>query len=777
VKAYSNTSRKTVEEDRIAICPRFGCESIKRVKPLKFGFFGFEKYPKCKNHHVPLVYIDERIGDFVDGALACLFDKAGLPPKDLLECVKLKHPKEITSFVQGWIYCITIGRGISIVSQYLDTISNAYLKNLTKKQVKALKKNNNFKKKSLYQSIRNGMTEISHQYTRLLKQIRAHSEIIQEHKNLKPLSNKLRKDLDDWQKSILILFEQRDSSENLNVLSLTSTKIHYDQILNVCTCRCLLGLNPEISKKKVKLTAFGRFSAYFNFYIEGITKKFTKLDIENIYSEWKDFKLKELSKEAKEEDPNSKLEATKEILKNINWQEISDNWNIQIKGQGRITLNPYKPCSNQNPLYMHKKWLVWIYLNDDLNLSDRTIAKICGLKNHKSIQYWRNKFNIQTKEESGRYLNPDGYVDLYMPKSYEHPELNPLGNKRIQRREHIVKMEEHLMNSLSSGELDLHPYLIGDSNGRYYIKTRCIVHHINYRKRDNYIENLWLYANHSEHNNNNINPCLSGLIKLGQTLFSKNDNQYILNSNFDYTFMESEQIKEIIKTDEFIRFDNIQTVRDEIKKMDWSEMKWYIVIRVNKLSTQKIFLNPLKDCSEENPLYKHKGWVERILSDSRFNLTDPRLARLCRISESTAYRWRSKIHKISLESWGFKRYLHKQKNRNQIWTKVPKNYKNPFVLKKPGFNYMLEHRYILEKEMARQPEKYNIYLVNDKYLKPECRVQHINLDSLDNRIQNLHPCRNQQEHEQIHSSLFKLIDNLLKKKLLIFSDGRYLLNY
>ena len=207
MKVYSNASRKTVVEDRIAICPIFGCESIKRVKPLKFGFFGFEKYPKCKNHHVPLVYIDERIGDFVDGALACLFDKAGLPPKDLLECVKLKHPKGITSFVQGWIYCITIGRGASIVSQYLDAISNAYLKNLTKKQVKALKKNNNLKNKSLYQSIRNGMTEISHQYTRLLKHIRVHSEIIQEYKNLKPLSNNLRKDLNDWQKNILILIK------------------------------------------------------------------------------------------------------------------------------------------------------------------------------------------------------------------------------------------------------------------------------------------------------------------------------------------------------------------------------------------------------------------------------------------------------------------------------------------------------------------------------------------------------------------------------------------
>ena len=97
---------------------------------------------------------------------------------------------------------------------------------------------------------------------------------------------------------------------------------------------------------------------------------------------------------------------------------------------------------------MHKKWLEWIYMNEDLNLSDRTIAKICGLKNQKSIRYWRNKFNIQTKEESGRYFNPDGYIDLYMTKNYKHPELNPFGKRRIQRREHVVKMEEHLMNSL-----------------------------------------------------------------------------------------------------------------------------------------------------------------------------------------------------------------------------------------------------------------------------------------------------------------------------------------
>ena len=48
---YTKVSRKTVREDRVAICPNFGCEYMKRVKPLKFRFIGFGKFPKCKKHH------------------------------------------------------------------------------------------------------------------------------------------------------------------------------------------------------------------------------------------------------------------------------------------------------------------------------------------------------------------------------------------------------------------------------------------------------------------------------------------------------------------------------------------------------------------------------------------------------------------------------------------------------------------------------------------------------------------------------------------------------
>ncbi|HUW90773.1 MAG TPA: hypothetical protein VMV43_09655, partial [Candidatus Nanopelagicaceae bacterium] len=172
MNVHTKVARKTMGEDRIAICPEFGCESITRVKPLKFGFLGFGKYPKCRKHHIPLVYVDERIGDFVDATLACLFDRAGLPPNELLNIIITKFPEELDAFVSGWIYCITVGRGAPIVSRYMDSISNTYLKKLTKKQIKSLEKEPPQKSTSIYQAIRNGMNEITKQYTRFLKHLR-----------------------------------------------------------------------------------------------------------------------------------------------------------------------------------------------------------------------------------------------------------------------------------------------------------------------------------------------------------------------------------------------------------------------------------------------------------------------------------------------------------------------------------------------------------------------------------------------------------------------------
>jgi hypothetical protein len=280
MKAYTQVSRKSVGEDRVAICPDFGCEYITRVKPLKLRFLGFGKHPKCKKHHIPLVYIDDRIGDFVDAALACLFDKAGLPPSELIEDVKSKFPDELKSFVEGWVYCITIGRGAPVVSRYMDTISNAYLKQLTKKQIKALKKGDDSKPNLVKKAIKDGIDEITIQFSRILKHLRAHSEILIDHQKIKPLSKDLKKYLDDWHKNVIKHNEIVNSPKNKRQMDSKEIKCNYDQILNVGTCRCLLGFNPETKEiNKSKITAFDRFSAYHDFYNEELTIKFTKSDI------------------------------------------------------------------------------------------------------------------------------------------------------------------------------------------------------------------------------------------------------------------------------------------------------------------------------------------------------------------------------------------------------------------------------------------------------------------------------------------------------------------
>jgi len=278
---HTKVSRKTTNEDRIAICPQMGCETIKRVKPLKLGFLGFGKYPTCRQHHLPLVYVDERIGEVVDASLACLFDKSGLPPKALLTTIKEKFPKEFSTFINSWVYCITIGRGAKIISAYMNTITNSYLKQITKKQLKDLKNDTNI----IYKTIAIGIDEITLQFERLLKHLRVHSEVFINIQKILTPSTGLRNALNRWlevsskEKTILLKIEEKQ------FIPLSQVKGYYDRILNIGTCRCLLGLPPiEKNNKKNNISAFDRFSAYFEFWLDNLTQKFTISDIEDLYN-------------------------------------------------------------------------------------------------------------------------------------------------------------------------------------------------------------------------------------------------------------------------------------------------------------------------------------------------------------------------------------------------------------------------------------------------------------------------------------------------------------
>jgi len=283
MKSCSIASRKTVEEDRIAICPNFGCEKIIRVKPLKLGFLGFGKYPKCKIHQIPMVYVDERIVDFVDAALSCLFDISCLPSHDLLSTIKKEIPKETESFIRKWVYCITTGRGAPIISKYIDSISNSYLKQLSKKQLTFLKNDIKSEKIKKFQVIKDGIQEITKQYTRLLKHLKIHHEVFNDLIVLNPPSPKLKKILSDWLEKYKLAEKEIFSFGNTQEISLSKIKTLYDSILNMGICMCVLGYSTKKRENATqKITAFDRFNAYFDFFSNGLTKKFTKSDIEEL---------------------------------------------------------------------------------------------------------------------------------------------------------------------------------------------------------------------------------------------------------------------------------------------------------------------------------------------------------------------------------------------------------------------------------------------------------------------------------------------------------------
>ncbi len=277
---YTKVSRKNLNEDRVAICPQMGCKTIERVKPLKLGFLGFGKCPKCKQHNLPLVYVEERIGEVVSAALICLFDKSGLPPKNLLKIIEKRYPNELNTFINSWIYCITIGRGAKVISNYMDSLSKAYLKTITKKQLRDIRN----QKSTVHQAINNGIKEITMQFERLLKHLRKHSEVFSNTKKIGSPSIRLRHLLTSWLEKSYSEEKSLLKNEEKKEISLLEIKEYYDNILNTGTCRCLLGLDPiQKSDKECLLSAFDRFSAYFEFCEENLTQKFTKADVDTLY--------------------------------------------------------------------------------------------------------------------------------------------------------------------------------------------------------------------------------------------------------------------------------------------------------------------------------------------------------------------------------------------------------------------------------------------------------------------------------------------------------------
>ncbi len=468
------------------------------------------------------------------------------------------------------------------------------------------------------------------------------------------------------------------------------------------------------------------------------------------------------------------IQNIKEEIRNINWDNITKDWTIkQRKNQYpayEIQLDPKQDCSRTNSLYRHKKWLETVYNNKDLKLTDQKISKICGV-HPVTIQNWRKIHEIPAKNwTNGRWVEGKGYVKFYMPEGYLHPELVPQKGRNV-RFEHVIVMEKYLSE---------HPklewskkYLI---DGKY-LKMGTIVHHINFKKSDNRLENLWLYENIESHKKVEriLNECFRDLIKLNQIGFK--NGKYYLNTNFDSRKLSSSEIKEILKPRFINPYKDINLVREDIKKINWKELSddWIAKIGKNQHSEKEILLDPYSDCSDENPLYLHKHWVDRLVHDKKFNLTQRRLAKLCGVDRGVIYYWSKVKHNINMENEkrGFGKYQH---SAGRIWMRIPEDYGNPIAKKNKGWLY--EHRYILERYLAENPELdwSKKYLIDGKYLRSECIVHHINFDPLDNRLENLWICENKIEHRKLETSLTSIVDDLLRSNFIAFRNGKYNLN-
>ena len=184
-----------------------------------------------------------------------------------------------------------------------------------------------------------------------------------------------------------------------------------------------------------------------------------------------------------------------------------------------------------------------------------------------------------------------------------------------------------------------------------------------------------------------------------------------------------------------IKILKLEKIKEEIKNVDWKNISenWSITTRSNQYAEyRKVPLDPTKEVSKENPLYRHKEWLDKVYNDKNWKLNDKKIANLCGVNPSVIGKWRKK-HQISRKLQG-EGWIDKRSGR--VYIRVPQDYDHPDLTKRA---YRLEHIYNIEKYLSRLPELElsKKYLVDGKYLKLGTRVKYVNQDSKDNSVENL----------------------------------------
>jgi len=452
----------------------------------------------------------------------------------------------------------------------------------------------------------------------------------------------------------------------------------------------------------------------------------------------------------------SKLEEIKEKIKNFDWESISDDWNITTRSNqyaeyNNISLDPTKDVSKENPLYRNKEWLDKVYNSKNWKLNDKDIANLCGV--HPSvIGKWRKKHQISRKlQGEGRWTDKrSGKVYVRVPQDYDHPELTKRpGIKSVYRLEHIYNIEKYLSRH---PELELSKkYLVAGK----YLKIGTKVNYINQDSKDNSVENLKI-------NTNIVKPVeRENYLRREKDIDHTPSNQNIKNNTF-----------------------KLEKIKEEIKNIDWKSISenWSLTTRSNQYSKA---LDPTKNSSLENPLYRNKEWLNNVYNNKNWNLTDKKIANLCGVNPFVITQWR-KRHQIARKEGNWVniskskaqgRWLNLKTGR--VCSAMSKDYMHPELKPLSGGGYIRpEHTFKMEKYLANNPqlEISKKYLIQGKYLKKGIEIHHINQIKQDNRIKNLWIYENKKEHARGELTLYDTLKTHVSTNQIVFKDGKYAIN-
>ena len=273
-EGYTRVSRKALLHERIAICPLFDCMYIKKVKPLKIGFLGFHRYPKCKDHKHPLVFIDEFSSNFLEAIESCFFDRSCLPPKELVNLFKDEIPDQLETLIYGYLYAAPIGRGALAIPRYMEELSKGYLKSLTNKQQRLIF----IEESKKYRSLSTSLKVIEEKYSEFLNRLRTkYSELI-DFNRIKPFSERGLNIIRRWLETQCGEEKLISIDDEFNV-PLSSKKNIIDEMLHQDICSILLQKEPINIFSKI--SPFVLFFLYQNFLNEGLCVIISKKDIDS----------------------------------------------------------------------------------------------------------------------------------------------------------------------------------------------------------------------------------------------------------------------------------------------------------------------------------------------------------------------------------------------------------------------------------------------------------------------------------------------------------------